>query len=57
MIHGAGFDNEKYLSEQADFILERANKYEKLYLEFGGRDRRDRSLSCRRTPSNGPPRL
>lgn len=37
MIHGAGFDNEKYLSEQADFILERANKYEKLYLEFGGK--------------------
>ncbi len=33
----AGFDNEKYLEEQASFIMERAAKAEKLYLEFGGK--------------------
>lgn len=32
-----GFDNEKYLSEQSSFILERVKKYKKLYLEFGGK--------------------
>ncbi len=32
-----GFDNEKYLDEQAKFIMERADKAEKLYLEFGGK--------------------
>ena len=32
-----GFDNEKYLSEQASFILDRADRNEKLYLEFGGK--------------------
>lgn len=32
-----GFDNEKYLAEQAAFISERASKAEKLYLEFGGK--------------------
>lgn len=32
-----GFDNEKYLDEQAEFIMERADRAEKLYLEFGGK--------------------
>lgn len=32
-----GFDPEKYLSEQSQFILERVNKFDKLYLEFGGK--------------------
>ena len=29
-----GFDHEKYLREQSEFILERVNSCEKLYLEF-----------------------
>ncbi len=34
----AGFDNEKYLAEQTQAILERAERYgNKLYLEFGGK--------------------
>ena len=33
-----GFDHEKYLREQTNFILERVEKYNnKLYLEFGGK--------------------
>ena len=32
-----GFDNEKYLREQSNYILERVNHYDKLYLEFGGK--------------------
>lgn len=32
-----GFDPEKYLSEQSKYILERVNKFDKLYLEFGGK--------------------
>ncbi len=33
-----GFDNEKYLKEQTDAILERVNRFnDKLYLEFGGK--------------------
>ena len=33
-----GFDNEKYLKEQTDAILERVKKFDnKLYLEFGGK--------------------
>ncbi len=32
-----GFDHEKYLEEQSKYILERVNKYNKLYLEFGGK--------------------
>ena len=33
-----GFDNEKYLAEQSEAILERAEKSgNKLYLEFGGK--------------------
>jgi uncharacterized protein (UPF0371 family) len=31
------FDNEKYLLEQSEEILKQVNKYEKLYLEFGGK--------------------
>jgi len=37
MARGLAFDNEKYLSEQAAFISERAEGAEKLYLEFGGK--------------------
>jgi uncharacterized protein (UPF0371 family) len=34
----SGFDNEKYLAEQAKEILSRANRFgDKLYLEFGGK--------------------
>lgn len=32
-----GFDEEKYLEEQSKYILERMNKFDKLYLEFGGK--------------------
>lgn len=32
-----GFDNEKYLKEQTEFIFERVKKFKKLYLEFGGK--------------------
>ena len=34
----AGFDNERYLKEQAPAILERVKEFNnKLYLEFGGK--------------------
>lgn len=32
-----GFDNEKYLKEQSQYILERVSHFDKLYLEFGGK--------------------
>lgn len=32
-----GFDHEKYLTEQSKYILERVEKFDKLYLEFGGK--------------------
>lgn len=32
-----GFDHEKYLQEQSEYILERVNNFDKLYLEFGGK--------------------
>lgn len=32
-----GFDSEKYLDEQSQYIIERVNHYDKLYLEFGGK--------------------
>lgn len=32
-----GFDKEKYLEIQSKKIIERVNKFEKLYLEFGGK--------------------
>ncbi len=38
MINGAGFDNEKYIGEQTEAILEKVERFEnKLYLEFGGK--------------------
>jgi uncharacterized protein (UPF0371 family) len=38
MINKTGFDNEKYLKEQTQAILERVKKFDnKLYLEFGGK--------------------
>jgi uncharacterized protein (UPF0371 family) len=37
-VNRIGFDNEKYLNEQAAEILERVNRFDnKLYLEFGGK--------------------
>lgn len=37
-VKSIGFDNEKYLREQTDSILERVNRFNhKLYLEFGGK--------------------
>lgn len=36
-MHKIGFDPEKYISEQKKEILERVGKFEKLYLEFGGK--------------------
>ena len=36
-MHTKGFDTNKYLKEQTKRILERVNKFEKLYLEFGGK--------------------
>ena len=32
-----GFDHGKYLEEQSKYILERVNKHDKLYIEFGGK--------------------
>jgi len=32
-----GFDNEKYLQEQTDAILKRVERFDKLFLEFGGK--------------------
>ena len=32
-----GFDNEAYIKKQSEKILERISKYDKLYLEFGGK--------------------
>ncbi len=38
MLNRTGFDNEKYLEEQTQAILERVDKFgNKLYLEFGGK--------------------
>ena len=38
MPHKIGFDNEKYLQEQSEAILERVNQFNgRLYLEFGGK--------------------
>jgi uncharacterized protein (UPF0371 family) len=31
------FDNEKYLDEQTAAILDRVNRFDKLYLEFAGK--------------------
>lgn len=32
-----GFDHDKYIESQSQYIMERAGKYDKLYLEFGGK--------------------
>ena len=38
MVKKRGFDNEKYLREQSEAILERIERFDsKLYLEFGGK--------------------
>jgi len=38
MLNGTGFDNERYLKEQTEAILERVRRFNnKLYLEFGGK--------------------
>ena len=38
MVKKTGFDNEKYIKEQTEAILERVKRFEnKLYLEFGGK--------------------
>ncbi len=38
MDNAIGFDNEKYLNQQSEYILERVKKFNnKLYLEFGGK--------------------
>ncbi len=37
-VNRVGFDNEKYLQEQSEYIIERAGRFgNKLYLEFGGK--------------------
>ncbi|MFH0868082.1 MAG: DUF1846 domain-containing protein [Candidatus Woesearchaeota archaeon] len=36
-MHRVGFDTNKYLKEQTKKILERVGKFERLYLEFGGK--------------------
>ena len=36
-MHKVGFDTNKYLKEQTKRILERVGKFERLYLEFGGK--------------------
>jgi len=38
MINGKGFDNDRYLNEQTESIIKRAESFDnKLYLEFGGK--------------------
>lgn len=32
-----GFDPQKYLKEQSEYILQRVNNFDKLYIEFGGK--------------------
>ncbi len=41
MIRKIGFDTTRYLSAQIKQIMERVNKFDKLYLEFGGKLRYD----------------
>ena len=45
MIRKKGFDTSRYLSAQVKSIVERVNKYDKLYLEFGGKLRYDQHAS------------
>lgn len=37
MIEKQPFDADKYINEQSNYILERVNNYNKLYIEFGGK--------------------
>jgi len=38
VVHGPrAFDNEQYLQEQTEAILQRVSRFDKLYLEFGGK--------------------
>ncbi len=37
MSHAVGFDNERYLQQQTEAILERVRRFDRLYLEFGGK--------------------
>ena len=37
MLKKIGFDPQQYIKEQSEYILERVNNYDKLYLEFGGK--------------------
>ena len=38
VVHGPrAFDNDRYLAEQAEAILQRVSRFDKLYLEFGGK--------------------
>ena len=36
-MHKIGFDNEKYIQLQSEKIIKRISKFNKLYLEFGGK--------------------
>ncbi|MFW9908195.1 MAG: DUF1846 domain-containing protein [Candidatus Thorarchaeota archaeon] len=45
MIRKKGFDTARYLSAQIKRIMERVNKFDKLYLEFGGKLRYDHHAS------------
>jgi uncharacterized protein (UPF0371 family) len=45
MIREKGFDTELYLDAQVKKILERVKKFDKLYLEFGGKLRFDHHAS------------
>jgi uncharacterized protein (UPF0371 family) len=45
MIRKKGFDTSRYLSAQVKSILERVDKFDKLYLEFGGKLRYDQHAS------------
>lgn len=53
MISAIGFDNEKYLTEQTSSILERVSRFDKLYLEFGGKLMYDYH-ACRVLPGYDP---
>lgn len=45
MIRKKGFDTPRYLSAQVKRIMERVNRFDKLYLEFGGKLRFDHHAS------------
>lgn len=41
-LRARGFDPDKYIESQSQYIMERASRYDKLYLEFGGKLMYDR---------------